>query len=73
VADEVSEAALAHQTKDRAKAAYLRTDFFEQRKSLMRAWEAHCLSGQALRSSRDLRIAGADKGRMTSPGGQLLT
>ena len=38
VADEVSEAALAHTIKDRVKAAYLRTDFFEERQSLMRAW-----------------------------------
>ena len=36
--DEVSEAALAHTIKDRVKAAYLRTDFFEERKSLMEAW-----------------------------------
>jgi integrase len=42
--DEVSEAALAHTIKDRVKAAYLRTDFFEERKSLMEAWSAHCQS-----------------------------
>ena len=61
VADEVSEAALAHQTKDRVKAAYLRTDFFDRRKSLMRAWAAHCLSGRTSRPTRELRISGADK------------
>ena len=60
VADEVSEAALAHKTKDRVKAAYLRTDFFDQRKSLMLAWEAHCLSGQTSRPARELRIADAE-------------
>ena len=37
VRDEVSEAALAHTVKDRVKAAYLRTDFFEERKLLMDA------------------------------------
>ena len=42
--DEVSEAALAHTIKDRVKAAYLRTDFFEDRKSLMEAWSTHCQS-----------------------------
>ncbi len=54
VADEVSEAALAHQTKDRVKAAYLRTDFLDVRKSLMLAWEAHCLFGQTSPASREL-------------------
>ena len=57
VADEVSEAALAHETKDRVKAAYLRTDFFDARKSLTLAWDAHCLSDQTSRSSRKLRIS----------------
>ena len=42
VRDEVSEAALAHTIKDRVKAAYLRTDFFEDRKSLMEAWSTYC-------------------------------
>ena len=40
--DEVSEAALAHTIKDRVKAAYLRTDFFEDRKSLMETWSTFC-------------------------------
>lgn len=40
--DEVSEAALAHTIKDRVKAAYLRTDFFEERKSLMEFWSTFC-------------------------------
>src|SRR4249919_3003833 len=46
VRDEVSEAALAHTVKDRVKAAYLRTDFLEDRKSLMQAWANHCQSSQ---------------------------
>jgi len=39
---EVGEAALSHKLKDRVAAAYLRTDFFEERRSLMAAWAAHC-------------------------------
>ena len=50
--DEVSEAALAHTIKDRVKAAYLRTDFFEERKLLMEAWSAHCQS-RSLKLSRN--------------------
>jgi len=36
----VAEAALAHVVKDRTEAAYLRSDFFEQRRSLMDTWAA---------------------------------
>lgn len=36
--DQVSEAALAHVIADKVKAAYLRTDFFEERRQLMQAW-----------------------------------
>ena len=39
---EVSEAALAHSIPDKVVAAYLRTDFFEERRALMAAWRAHC-------------------------------
>ena len=51
--DEVSEAALAHTIKDRVKAAYLRTDFFEERKLLMEAWSTHCQSRGRLKLSRN--------------------
>ena len=51
VRDEVSEAALAHTIKDRVKAAYLRTDFFEDRKSLMQAWSTYCQSDQPYATS----------------------
>ena len=61
VADEVSEAALAHSIKDRVKAAYLRTDFFEERRSLMEAWAGHCQFGRASGSSRELHISVADQ------------
>lgn len=35
---EVSEAALAHVVKDKAEAAYARSDFFEKRRDLMEKW-----------------------------------
>ena len=41
---EVSESALAHSIPDKVVAAYLRTDFFEERRALMAAWGAHCLA-----------------------------
>ena len=43
---EVSEAALAHAIKDKAEAAYARSDLFEKRRKLMESW-AQCLSGGA--------------------------
>ena len=39
---EVSEAALAHATPSKVVAAYLRTDFFDERKQLMNQWSAFC-------------------------------
>jgi integrase len=41
---EVSEAALAHTIPNKVVAAYLRTDFFEERRGLMTDWATHCLS-----------------------------
>lgn len=38
VADEVSEAALAHSVRGKVKAAYLRVDFLDERRVLMEAW-----------------------------------
>ena len=61
VADEVSEAALAHRIKDRVKAAYLRTDFLDERRLLMQTWEAYCLSGQTRSSSRQANIPISDQ------------
>lgn len=40
-ARDVSEAALAHTVKDKAEAAYARSDFFEKRKILMERWDTH--------------------------------
>ena len=42
VREEVSEAALAHTIPEKVRAAYLRTDFWEERKALMIAWERYC-------------------------------
>jgi len=42
VRDELSEAALAHTIPEKVRAAYLRTDFFEERKVLMIAWAKYC-------------------------------
>lgn len=41
-ANDTSEAALAHVIKDKAEAAYKRTDQLEKRRKLMEAWEAFC-------------------------------
>jgi integrase len=38
VRDEVSEAALAHTIPQKVRAAYLRTNFLEERKKLMASW-----------------------------------
>ena len=43
----VVEAALAHVIKDKTEAAYLRTQFFEQRRELMNAWAAFAASTSA--------------------------
>jgi integrase len=40
VRDEVSEAALAHAIPQKVRAAYLRTDFLEERRELMEEWSA---------------------------------
>ena len=61
VRDEVSEAALAHTMRDRVKAAYLRTDFIEERRSLMEAWSRNCQFGHASGSSHELHVPVADQ------------
>jgi integrase len=43
VADEVSEAALAHMIPQKVRAAYLRTVFLEERKKLMESWAEYCV------------------------------
>jgi integrase len=57
VRDEVSEAALAHAIPQKVRAAYLRTDFLEERKALMSAWAKYCgkaVSVSQKRSSSNL-------------------
>ena len=44
---DVSEAALAHTVKDKAEAAYARSDFFEKRRLLMGRWEKFLLTFDA--------------------------
>lgn len=39
---EVAEAALAHAVGDKVEAAYRRSDLFEKRQGLMRAWDDYC-------------------------------
>ncbi len=43
VPHEVSEAALAHSLGSKVVAAYLRTDFLEERRPVMQAWADYCL------------------------------
>jgi len=42
VADLVSEAALAHTDRNRVRAAYNRTDYLAERRTLMAKWAEHC-------------------------------
>ncbi len=44
---EVIEAALAHRLKDRAEAAYARSDLFEKRRKLMDAWASYTVKEEA--------------------------
>ncbi len=46
-ADELSEAALAHQKGDKTYEAYARGDLFEKRHLLMEAWSAYCTNAAA--------------------------
>lgn len=39
---DVAEAALAHTVKNKAEAAYARSDFFDKRRTLMKRWEVEC-------------------------------
>ena len=48
VGREVAEAALAHVVQDPVEAAYRRTDFFEQRRSVMERWGLHVMNGTPL-------------------------
>jgi hypothetical protein len=43
----VSEAALAHTNPSKVVAAYLRTDFYQERIALMAQWSEHCVGAAA--------------------------
>ena len=47
VAHEVKEAVLAHKTENKTEAAYLRTDLFEKRRSVMETWARFCAATPA--------------------------
>ena len=55
---EVCEAALAHTLKDKAEAAYARSDLFEKRRELMTAWARYLNPAPADVVSLDARRAG---------------
>ena len=55
---EVCEAALAHTLKDKAEAAYARSDLFEKRRELMERWARHLNPAPADVVSLDARRAG---------------
>jgi integrase len=60
---EVVEAALAHTIKDKAEAAYARSDLLEKRRLLMDAWAEHCVppSGETLQLMDQERRAEAQR------------
>ena len=57
---EVSEAALAHAIPDKVVAAYLRTDFLEERRALMVAWADHCTAAGGARAGSRQTITVVD-------------
>ena len=57
VADEVSEAALAHTIREKVRAAYLRTDFLEERRVLMARWAAFVAPAEATAPRVEARAA----------------
>lgn len=57
VRDEVSEAALAHAIAHRVRAAYLRTDFLQEREALMSAWANFCANHGCAARNLDPRPA----------------
>ena len=57
VRDEVSEAALAHAVPEKVRAAYLRTEFLEERKGLMSAWGAYCAKSVSVSRQRESNAA----------------
>jgi integrase len=60
--DEVSEACLAHQIKDKVKAAYLRIDFLEERRALMNSWAEFCLRERNTSIANSSRLSALSAG-----------
>ena len=58
---DLAEAALAHQLANKVEAAYLRTDFFERRRSLMEDWGAFVTSEPVEGTPAELHGAAAPK------------
>ena len=63
------EAALAHTIKDKAEAAYARSDLLEKRRPLMDAWAEHCVRPLApvLDSGRATPQSRVPSDRLTEP------
>ena len=54
---EVAEAALAHVIKDKAEAAYARSDMFEKRRKMMESWAGYlAASGGEVALSDSLKV-----------------
>ena len=56
--DEVSEAALAHTIPEKVRAAYLRTDFLQERRALMTAWAKFCAKAKQAQSNPERHSRG---------------
>ena len=70
---EVVEAALAHSIKDKAEAAYARSDLLEKRRPLMDAWAEQCTSASGSGAAGWARHAAAKIGERPDkhdPGGR---
>jgi integrase len=65
---EVVEAALAHTVRDKAEAAYARSDLLEKRRPLMDAWAEHCGGSGGCGAGRARHAAAKPSGRqLTNP------
>jgi hypothetical protein len=67
---EVVERALAHTIRDKAEAAYARSDLLEKRRPLMEAWGQWCLREPAAAEVRSLAAAHTKRSREAAAGRQ---
>ncbi len=65
---EVVERALAHAVKDKAEAAYARSDLLEKRRTLMEAWGEWCLRKPIAAEVRSLAAERTTRGRKAATG-----